>query len=357
MKPRVIAFYLPQFHPTPENDEWWGKGFTEWTNVAKARPLYLGHYQPKIPTDLGYYDLRVSETREAQAELAKDAGIEGFCYWHYWFGNGKRLLERPFNEVLQSGKPDFPFCLGWANHSWYKKTWQPGNNGKLLIEQKYHGVSDIDDHFFSQLNAFKDKRYLKVNDKPIFLIWDPLNLPNANEFIDRWNRLAQENNLNGIFFIGFSVKSSNSQMIKNLGFDEVVLDLLSESFFYRHSLKKVYQRLLRHLFGVPKFLSYNDYANYSRKIYNTLEDCCPCIVPNFDHTSRSGRLGLELRNSTPENFGRLFEGIINSPNFKNSKNKILFIKSWNEWGEGNYLEPDIKFKDGYLNIIKKNILL
>jgi len=169
--------------------------------------------------------------------------------------------------------------------------------------------------------------------------------------------LAQENNLNGIFFIGFSVKSSNSQMIKNLGFDEVVLDLLSESFFYRHSLKKVYQRLLRHLFGVPKFLSYNDYANYSRKIYNTLEDCCPCIVPNFDHTSRSGRLGLELRNSTPENFGRLFEGIINSPNFKNSKNKILFIKSWNEWGEGNYLEPDIKFKDGYLNIIKKNILL
>ena len=136
---RFIAFYLPQYHIIPENNEWWGPGFTEWTSVARAKPLFRGHKQPHIPADLGFYDLRVPETREAQAQLAKEAGVEGFCYWHYWFGNGKRLLERPFTEVVSSGKPDFPFCLAWANHSWYKKQWDLKAKGKdiLLIEQKY----------------------------------------------------------------------------------------------------------------------------------------------------------------------------------------------------------------------------
>lgn len=141
-KAHVIAYYLPQYHPIPENDEWWGKGFTEWTNVAKAKPMFRGHYQPIVPADLGFYDLRVPEVREEQARLAQEAGIDAFCYWHYWFGNGKQLLERPLNEVVASGKPDFPFCIGWANHSWMKKSW---NNQvsrfcqDLLIEQEYPG--------------------------------------------------------------------------------------------------------------------------------------------------------------------------------------------------------------------------
>jgi lipopolysaccharide biosynthesis protein len=171
-KIRSIAFYLPQFHPIKENNEWWGKGFTEWTNVGKARPLFKGHYQPRIPADLGYYDLRLDEVRVEQALMAKEFGIEGFCYWHYWFGNGRTLLERPFKEVLESGSPDFPFCLAWANETW--KGFAHGlKNRNVLIEQKYLGERDDTDHFYKVLPAFKDKRYIKVNSKPVFLIYKP----------------------------------------------------------------------------------------------------------------------------------------------------------------------------------------
>lgn len=162
-KVRVIAFYLPQFHPTPENDKWWGKGFTEWTNVGKAKPLFKGHYQPKVPADLGYYDLRVPETRREQAELARQYGIEGFCYWHYWFGNGRQLLQRPFQEVLASGEPDFPFCLAWANHSWEDKQFNKEGGNKMLMEQLYPGDEDYIAHFNAVLPAFKDPRYIRVN--------------------------------------------------------------------------------------------------------------------------------------------------------------------------------------------------
>src|SRR5690606_5655606 len=198
-KARVIAFYLPQYHPIPENDETWGKGFTEWTNVGKARPLFKGHYQPRVPADLGYYDLRLPEVREAQAQMAREAGIEGFMYWHYWFGNGKRVLERPFNEVLESGKPDFPFCLGWANHSWSTKTWISNySKDKMILEQLYLGQQDYIDHFYTVLPAFQDKRYLKVDDKPFFLIYAPLEFPEVSYFMKLWKELAVQNGLKGI---------------------------------------------------------------------------------------------------------------------------------------------------------------
>ncbi|MFY8004508.1 MAG: glycoside hydrolase family 99-like domain-containing protein, partial [Chitinophagaceae bacterium] len=150
---KPIAFYLPQFHPIPENDTWWGKGFTEWTNVAKAQPLFEGHWQPRLPADLGFYDLRVAETREAQAAMAKQYGIYGFCYWHYWFG-GKQILERPLQEVVQLGKPDFPFCVAWANQTW-KGTWHGLSSNKVLIEQTYPGKEDYEAHFNAMLPAFK----------------------------------------------------------------------------------------------------------------------------------------------------------------------------------------------------------
>ena len=178
-KVEIIAFYLPQFHPMPDNDEWWGKGFTEWTNVGKAKALFKGHNQPRVPADLGYYDLRLPIVREQQVELAKEAGVTAFCYWHYWFGNGKRLMADIFNEVLKTGKPDFPFCLGWANHSWYAKNWNSDgtSTNKLLIEQIYPGIDDEKMHFAFLLKAFKDPRYVKIDNKPFLLIFDPISIP------------------------------------------------------------------------------------------------------------------------------------------------------------------------------------
>src|SRR5262249_41646184 len=156
---RVIAFYLPQFHPIPENDAWWGPGFTEWTNVSLARPLFRGHYQPRVPGELGFYDLRMPETRAAQAALARAHGIEAFCYWHYWFA-GKQLLERPFEEVLASHEPDFPFCLAWANESW-TGIWH-GAPHRMLVQQTYPGLADHEAHFRVWLRAFEDARYVTV---------------------------------------------------------------------------------------------------------------------------------------------------------------------------------------------------
>lgn len=170
-KIRLIALYLPQFYPIKENDEVWGKGFTEWTNVAKGTPLFHGHYQPHIPADLGFYDLRLEQTRIAQAELANEYGIEGFCYWHYWFGNGDRILELPIENVLKSGKPDYPFCLAWANHSWTNATWTKINSNKTPIvikEQKYLGKKDYELFFYDTLRFFQDKRYITVDGKPFF---------------------------------------------------------------------------------------------------------------------------------------------------------------------------------------------
>src|SRR5260370_41455353 len=167
---RLLAFYLRQFHPIRENDEWWGRGFTEWTNTAKAKPLFRGHYQPHVPADLGFYDLRVPETRQAQADMAAAYGIEGFCYYHYWFA-GKRILERPFNEVLKSGQPKLPFCLCWANHTW-TGIWL-GEPNRILIEQTYPGEHDHRAHFDALLPAFTDPRYVTMHDKPIFVIFRP----------------------------------------------------------------------------------------------------------------------------------------------------------------------------------------
>ena len=223
MKPKIIALYLPQYYPFKENNEWWGTGFTEWTNVGKAKPLFKGHYQPRVPADLGYYDLRLPCIREQQAQLAKEAGVYGFCYWHYWFGNGRRLMNLVFDEVLSTGKPDFPFCLGWANHSWYAKNWNISDTkgkDRLLIEQEFLGVDDFRMHYEYVRKAFRDSRYIYQDDMPVFMIYDSHNLP--DDFIVYWLKWAKEDGFKGIYFIGNIYYNENSGDYINRGYSAVI---------------------------------------------------------------------------------------------------------------------------------------
>jgi hypothetical protein len=348
--PRIIAFYLPQFHPIPENDKWWGKGFTEWTNVGKAKPLFWGHYQPRVPADLGYYDLRVPETREAQAELAKEAGIEGFCYWHYWFGKGKRLLERPFNEVLESGKPDFPFCLAWANESWMDKTWKKDGKDIVLMEQKYFGIEGYTEHFYAVLSAFQDQRYITVDDKPLFMIYKPLDSPEIPVFINTWRKLAVQNGLSGIYFVGQCMDRKKISILKSMDFDAINIMGISECSINRSLIERAVYRIYKEIFHLPYIMSYRRSLKYLLDIdIDCQEKVIPTIITGWDHTPRSGTKGLVLRKYTPKLFQRYAETVIK---YVNHNPNIIFLKSWNEWAEGNYIEPDLKFGHEYLDVLR-----
>jgi hypothetical protein len=358
MKARVIALYLPQFHPISENDEWWGKGFTEWTNVGKAKKLFRNHYQPVVPADLGYYDLRVPETRKAQADMAKAHGIEGFCYWHYWFGNGKRLLERPFNEVLLSNEPDFPFCLAWANESW--KGFSHGlHNRNVLIEQKYPGDEDYIAHFNAVLPAFKDRRYITIDGKPLFMIYKPKELLDIKHFIELWINLALKNGLSGIHFIAHSHGEQNEEgfcdKMLEFGFDSInfvryltILNKRTLTMKIRDYIKKIFNRANR-------VYPYRKCATYFSQPIDSKPNVIPTIIPNWDHSPRSGRKALIMTNSTPELFGEHVSEVLEKIKDKDDEHKIVFIKSWNEWAEGNYMEPDLKWGRRYLETLKKKL--
>ena len=376
-KARVIAFYLPQYHPIPENDMFWGKGFTEWTNVAKAKPLFKGHYQPQIPADLGFYDLRLSETREAQAKMAEECGVEGFCYWHYWFGNGKTVLERPFNEVLQTGKPDFPFCIGWANHSWSNKTWIKNKmfqKDTMIFEQTYPGIEDYTKHFYSVLSAFKDKRYITVDGKPLFLIFDPESIPDNKAFINLWQSLAKENGLKGIYFVArvsatgrfkfnkFNYTSTVEERYKKIlsyGYDAINSDTCRYAEVkVEGTLRKMFRAGLTRFFNIDLLYKY-DYQKIMDNFYLPIEkneNVFPQLLPRFDRTPRAGRSARIYINSTPERFGKAIDKALNLIKEKKYEHKIIFLQSWNEWGEGNYMEPDQKYGEGFLKALKSKII-
>jgi hypothetical protein len=383
MKARVIAFYLPQYHPIPENNEWWGEGFTEWTNVAKAKPLFKGHYQPRVPKNLGFYDLRLPEVREAQAELARNAGIEGFCYWHYWFGNGRRLLERPFNEVLASGKPDFPFCLAWANHSWSNTTWDTTQSKMLpskLIEQQYLGDKDHIEHFKTVLPAFKDQRYIKVDGAPMFIIFNPNDFKDVTRFMKLWRELAVQSGIKRIHFVGIVSNSSFREIGKNregrikmptlndaaqrylqvlqLGFDAICSDgktraqILSKG-LYRIVLNEIKLRLFK---GSLANVYSQDQINKNLFVEeDKWDNVYPSIISNWDRSPRNASAEIYI-NSTPMVFKKQIISALNMISGKSEQHRILFLKSWNEWGEGNYVEPDMQYGDGYLRVLREVLL-
>lgn len=377
-KARVIAYYLPQFHPIPENDKYWGKGFTEWTNVAKAKPLFFGHYQPQIPADLGFYDLRLPDVREAQAQMARECGVEGFCYWHYWFGNGVKVLERPFDEVLKSGAPDFPFCLGWANHDWNNKSWEKGKAftpDVTIFRQEYPGDEDYIKHFYDVLPAFLDKRYIKVDDKPIFCIFNLKGIPGATHFMELWRRLAIENGLKGIHFVALAmsiplIKKNNYRHIENeimprfneyfaLGADAVnsiflkYAEVKSDGLI-KKGIKSFSRKYLEGLV-LDKF-KYDKISKYFYTIEDNMENVYPQLLPRRDRSPRSGRKATIYYGSTPEKFRVTVKKAIDCVKDKQEQHKIIFLNSWNEWGEGCYIEPDLVFEHGYLDVLREELL-
>jgi hypothetical protein len=306
-----------------------------------------------VPADLGYYDLRVPETRMAQAALAKKYGIEGFAYWHYWFGNGKKLLDRPFNEVLQSGEPDFPFCLSWANESW--KGFDHGlMDRKVLIEQLYPGQADYEAHFYEILPALVDHRYITVHDKPLFLILQPLSLPNPKSFIEQWQNLAIKNGLNGMYFVGQTLCPENYKKIIDASFDAVNLIRLNDFLINgRKITTKLLGAISNKLFGVPNTYNYQDIIRYMTGKEDLLVDCLPTILTGWDHSPRSGKEGLILRNYTPDLLFQHAVEVFNKVKHKPFEDRVVFIKSWNEWAEGNYLEPDRKYGTAFLEALSK----
>lgn len=355
MDQKIIAFYLPQYHPTLHNNEWWGEGFTEWTNVAKAKPLYPGHYQPKVPADLGFYDLRYPEIRKKQAELAEKAGVTGFCYYHYWFGNGQEELDLPFKEVVRSKEPDFPFCLCWANETWYKKFWNSDGNVQektTLAEQLYPGKEDNISHFYSLLEAFKDKRYIRVDGKLLFVIYKPLDFPCVKEFMDLWNELAKKEGLNGFHFVAYSLHANKEyQNLKSMNFDAVCSCRLG--YGNQTRMMAAIKKSINILWGIPRIFSYRKMIKYLVSDFERVhDDVYPTLIPNWDHTPRSTKYGYVYHGACPDIFEKHAVDVLDHIKEKNKKNQICFLKSWNEWGEGNYMEPDLKFGKGWINALR-----
>ena len=356
---RVIAFYLPQFHPIPENDQAWGNGFTEWTNVVRAKPIFTGHYQPHLPADLGFYDLRVPEVREAQAELARTHGVSGFCYYHYWF-NGRRLLYRPFDEVLRSGSPDFPFCLCWANENWTRR-WDGGNDVVLVPQE--HSLEDDQRHIEHLLPAFRDRRYIKIDGRPLLLIYRTALLPAPAATAALWRKRVEQAGFPGLYLARVESWADYTDP-RSIGFDAGVefapdfgvaasppigqrWDLLGKiryrwrralrlhSRLYDDNVIRLYETLVERMTAKPASTSYPRFR---------------CVTPGWDNSPRRGAVGARiLHGSTPQAYETWLKAMVCDTRRSYTDDKqILFINAWNEWGEGNHLEPDQRWGREYL---------
>ena len=368
---RTIAIYLPQFHPIPENDLWWGNGFTEWTNVTRAKPRFKDHYQPHLPADLGFYDLRLPEVRQLQADLARQYGIHGFCYYHYWF-NGRRILERPFQEVFESGKPDFPFMLCWANENWTRR-WD-GSEKQVLLKQDYSDTDDLA-HIRYLLPFFRDSRYIKVNGKPVFVIYKDALFPDVSRTLKIFREEAAKAGLE-LYLCKFERHGGTlSGDPARLGFDAAI-----EFQPFSASLKKFTIENRRK--PLPKYLrlsKYNDFVRHrllrrspagKKDIiidYNTFVDfdcnyprpdykLFPGVCPGWDNSSRrSSSYAQIFTDSTPSKFGEWIRNKLQHFTPYSPDENFIFINAWNEWAEGNHLEPCQKWGTQYLEELRKSL--
>lgn len=335
---KLIAFYLPQYYPFQENDEWWGKGFTEWTNVTKAKPLFADHYQPHLPTDLGFYDLRVRETRHEQIRLAKEFGIYGFCYHYYWF-SGKRLLDAPLEDMLKDSASDMPFCISWANENWTRR-WDASDK-QVLIAQKYRPDDDV--HLADDLcRHFADPRYIKVGDAPLFLVYRPQQLPDHRRSTEVWRARAAAHGFPNLH-LSCALTHGNREVLD--GFDSGVE-------FPPHNLDRT--RFTRRALPSGEHLRTISYAEvaesylrreYSHPVFST-------VFPSWDNTARRGERGIVVTDGTPHNYECWLDHAIrrrsSGPNLP-----FVFVNAWNEWAEGCHLEPDRRYERGFLEATRR----
>lgn len=356
---RAIALYLPQFHPTPENDEWWGKGFTEWRNVAKAKPLFPGHYQPHLPADLGFYDLRLPEVREAQAELARQHGIHGFCYYHYWF-NGRRILERPFNEVLESDKPDLPFCLCWANENW-TRVWDGGERN-VLLEQHYSFEDDLA-HIRSLVPAFKDPRYIRIDGKPLFLVYRTELLPDPAKTAALWQEEARKAGLPGLYLA--RVENFKKGIDPgDIGFDAAVEFAPDSSCAGTALFRGRVASLLGKLGLLPAVFRDSWLYSYPATVRGMLSKpergyrWFRCVTPMWDNSARRSTNANIFIGATPSIYKQwLSKTVARTRQRHTGDEQIVFINAWNEWAEGCHLEPDQKWGREYLEATRDALTL
>ena len=345
---QVLAFHLPQFHPIPENDMWWGRGFTEWNNVARGRPLFRGHYQPHMPADLGFYDLRLPEVREQQAALAKAAGLNGFVYHHYWFC-GRRLLERPVNDILKLREPNFPFCFCWANESWSRK-WD-GHDKSVLMLQAYSENDDLA-HIKWLCAAFEDERYIKINGCPLFMIYRPADLPNMRRTADRWREEALKYGFRGLFLCAVESFVANIRDPADFGLDAAV-EFRPNCTDYGIPIRS----------SEPLEIGYRLHRVWD---YDTMVRCSmirampsyqffPGICPSWDNTVRRRDGGVIFRNATPQKYEAWLRELVYREWFRAQSESLILVNAWNEWAEGNHLEPCQRWGRGYLDATRRAI--
>jgi len=337
-KIKNIAFYLPQFYPFPENDEWWGKGFTEWTNTTKAKPLFKNHYQPHLPTDLGFYDLRVRETQYDQMALAKEYGIDAFCYHYYWF-SGKRLLDRPVDDMLKDPKADMPFLLCWANENWTRR-WDASDQ-TVLIAQKYSKDNDIK-FIESVIPFFEDPRYVRLDDAPVLIVYRPQHLPNAKETLETWRKYCAKIGIPKLHLVCAMVHGNTDY--KQYGFDAGVqfpphaptVEMVTSSI----DLCEGFSGHVANFKDIAN--SYNERVYEDDNIYRT-------VFPSWDNAARTGPRSFIILNGTPGNYEYWLKKAtqLTQEQYPDQE-RFVFINAWNEWAEGCHLEPDRKYGRGFL---------
>jgi lipopolysaccharide biosynthesis protein len=342
---RAIAFYLPQFHPIPENDRWWGPGFTEWTNVTRARPSFVGHYQPHLPAEMGFYDLRVAETRARQAALAREHGIHGFCYYYYWF-SGKRLLETPVEAMHASGEPDFPYCLCWANENWTRR-WD-GADKEILIAQS-PSRSDDERLIRDLFPHFRDQRYIRVGGKPLFIVYRIGVMSDVAASAERWRRIARQEGIGELYLCAAKTYETGDPTF--YGFDAVVE-------FPPHGLRTVpmHDQLE---FLDPEFSG--TVVDYRQFVVDCIATRDPSymlhrtVMPGWDNTARRMHQALVFHQASPEIYELWLREVVMRARARPPDERLVFINAWNEWAEGAHLEPDRRFGRQYLQATRRGL--